>query len=34
MKAFSNELTTVLLNIYDHWRKLDAMSVTSRTWIA
>ena len=32
-KHFSNELTPVLLDVYDSWGKLDTMGVTSRTGI-
>ena len=32
-KHFSNELTPVLLDVYDSWGKLGTMGVTSRTGI-
>ena len=32
-KHFSNELASVLLDVYDSWRNLGTMSVTSRTGI-
>ena len=32
-KHFSNELTSVLLDAYDHWRKFGFMDVTSTTRI-
>ena len=32
-KHFSNELAPVPLDVYDSWRKLGTMSVTSRTRI-
>ena len=32
-KHFSNELTPVLLDVYDSWGKLGTISVTSRTRI-
>ena len=33
-KHFSNELTPVLLDVYDSWGKLGTMGVTSRTGIS
>ena len=33
-KHFSNELTAVLLDVYDYWGKLGTMGVTSRTGIS
>ena len=30
---FLNELPPVVLDVYDSWRKLDTMGVTSRTGI-
>ena len=32
-KHFSNELVPVLLDVYDSWRKLDTINVTSKTGI-
>ena len=32
-KHFSNELVSVLLDVYDSWGKLDTIDVTSRTRI-
>ena len=32
-KHFSNELTSVLLDVYDSWEKLDTMVDTSRIGI-
>ena len=32
-KHFSNELAPTLLDVYDSWRKLDTMRVTSMTEI-
>ena len=32
-KHFSNELAAVILDVYDSWRKLGIISVTSRTGI-
>ena len=32
-KHFLNELASVLLDIYDSWRNLDTVSLTSRTGI-
>ena len=33
-KHFSNELALILLNVYESWRKLGTMGVTSRTGIS